>query len=65
MATTLGTWALRDAKPKKNAAVADKLLEAGMIIIGRESLSGQSPYVHGGVLLNATFLGHSARYLCL
>ncbi|QPC71981.1 hypothetical protein HYE68_002733 [Fusarium pseudograminearum] len=59
MGTTCGTAALRDARPIRNAVVVDKLIEAGLIVIGKASLSGQSPYVRGGVTPNAKYLGHS------
>ncbi|KAM0186995.1 hypothetical protein ACHAPI_011423 [Fusarium lateritium] len=39
MGTTCGTAALRDARPNRNAVVVDKLIEAGLIIIGKASLS--------------------------
>ncbi|KAF2799428.1 amidase signature enzyme [Melanomma pulvis-pyrius CBS 109.77] len=39
MSTTAGSWALKESKPAKNAPVVEKLLEAGMILIGKSSLS--------------------------
>ncbi|UZP40253.1 hypothetical protein NXS19_008069 [Fusarium pseudograminearum] len=39
MGTTCGTAALRDARPIRNAVVIDKLIEAGLIVIGKASLS--------------------------
>jgi len=48
MDTTCGTVALRGARPRRNAVVIDKLIEAGMIVIGKASLSVSStPNVHG------------------
>lgn len=37
--TTCGWFALKGAKAKKNAAVLDALLRAGMIVLGKSNLS--------------------------
>ncbi|KAH6627864.1 amidase signature domain-containing protein [Chaetomium tenue] len=55
--TTAGSFALIDSKPRENAVLVDKLLDAGAILLGKASLS--SPYVRGGILLDDTFAGHS------
>jgi amidase len=39
MATTVGSWAFVGAKPKKNAALVDKLIDAGLIILGKANLT--------------------------
>ncbi|KAI0243618.1 hypothetical protein L0F63_003459, partial [Massospora cicadina] len=39
MNTTAGSWALLDAKPKRDAKVVRKLRKAGAIILGKTNLS--------------------------
>jgi Asp-tRNA(Asn)/Glu-tRNA(Gln) amidotransferase A subunit family amidase len=39
MATTGGSWALVGCKAKKNAALVEKLVEAGLIIIAKGNLT--------------------------
>ena len=39
MDTTCGSFALQGAKAKKNAAVVDLLIKAGMIIIAKTNLT--------------------------
>ncbi|CAI7658749.1 unnamed protein product [Penicillium glandicola] len=39
MDTTSGAYAFLGLKAKKNAAIVDKLLDAGLIIIGKANLS--------------------------
>jgi amidase len=39
MPTTGGSWAFISEKVVKNAAIVDKLIDAGMIILGKGNLS--------------------------
>jgi amidase len=39
MGTTAGTWPLVGAKPKRNAAIVQKFVDAGLIIIGKANLT--------------------------
>ncbi|KAI4184066.1 MAG: hypothetical protein L6R41_004993 [Letrouitia leprolyta] len=62
--TTCGSFTLVGAKAKKNAAVTDALLRAGMIVLAKTNLSEwegqtQSPYIHSGVQSDCAFLGYS------
>ncbi|KAM5341687.1 hypothetical protein ACJ41O_014718 [Fusarium nematophilum] len=70
--TTAGSLALVNSRPRENAAIVDRLLDAGAILLAKASLGtglisgwsavsgqAQSPYVRGGVLDGNTFSGHS------
>ncbi|KAI4220073.1 MAG: hypothetical protein LQ349_008177 [Xanthoria aureola] len=64
MDTTAGSFALAGARPKKSAEVVGRLIEAGVIILGKANLSelswfNQSAYVRGGIRDDDTFGGHS------
>jgi amidase len=37
--TTAGSWAFVGAKPKKNAALVENLIQAGLIILGKANLT--------------------------
>jgi amidase len=39
MPTTAGSWAFIEARPKKNAALAENLIQAGLIILGKANLT--------------------------
>ncbi|KAJ5710648.1 hypothetical protein N7488_004804 [Penicillium malachiteum] len=44
MPTTAGSFALLGSRPKRNAVVVDRLLDAGMIILGKTSMTEFSNY---------------------
>jgi amidase len=37
--TTVGSWAFVGAKPKKSAKLVEKLLQAGVIILGKANMT--------------------------
>lgn len=39
MTTTLGSWAFLGSKAKRNSAIAQKLVDAGMIIVGKGNMT--------------------------
>jgi amidase len=43
METTCGSWALHGMTPTANADLVDKLIQAGLIIIGKANLSVSAP----------------------
>lgn len=43
METTCGSWALDGMTPTSNADIVDKLIQAGLIIIGKANLSVSLP----------------------
>ncbi|RHZ70336.1 hypothetical protein CDV55_108201 [Aspergillus turcosus] len=45
MKTSAGSWALVDSRPRRNAPVVDKLIDAGLIILGKANLSVSFPLI--------------------
>ncbi|KAK0715381.1 amidase signature domain-containing protein [Lasiosphaeris hirsuta] len=59
MGTTAGSRALIGAKAAKNSAIAQRLIDTGLIILGKTNMTTLSPYV-GQIEEGETLLGHSA-----
>ncbi|KAK0123881.1 hypothetical protein ONS95_008873 [Cadophora gregata] len=57
MNTTCGTFALKDAKTKGNAPIVDRLIKAGMIIIGKANLSEMTGWKGFGITTGWSALG--------
>jgi amidase len=57
MDTTAGSFALVGSKPKKHAPIVDRLLDAGLLIIGKANLSEMSYYKGDKILCGWSAVG--------
>lgn len=63
MPTTVGSWAFVGAKPKKSAALVDKLINVGLIILGKANLTVYSAFLAKRIFLTFS-IGVLRRKVC-